>query len=124
MIEMFKALGDENRLRILNLLMGAELCVCEIEVLLDITQSNASRHLNKLKSSQIITSYKDAQWVHYQVSEYFVEGHKELYEYLIGKLKTLDVCLKDNKRYHKYVTKEMDCTWIKEDKEKVLELLK
>lgn len=57
-VEIFKALADENRLRILNVLNQGELCVCEIETLLGITQSNASRHLNKLKSLKIIDSDK------------------------------------------------------------------
>ncbi|WP_199172686.1 metalloregulator ArsR/SmtB family transcription factor [Petrotoga sp. 9PWA.NaAc.5.4] len=44
MEELFKSLGDENRLRILNLLMQQqELCVCELEVLLEMTQSNVSK---------------------------------------------------------------------------------
>ncbi|WP_273480945.1 ArsR family transcriptional regulator, partial [Acetivibrio straminisolvens] len=37
LIEIFKALGDENRIRILNLLIRQELCVCEIETVLDMT---------------------------------------------------------------------------------------
>ena len=50
---------DENRIRILNLMLNAELCVCEIETILEMTQSNASRHLAKLKSAGIITSSKE-----------------------------------------------------------------
>ncbi len=48
-VNMFKALSDENRLRIMSLLIREELCVCEIEVILELSQSNVSRHLNKLK---------------------------------------------------------------------------
>jgi len=73
LIEIFKALGDENRIRILNLLIRQELCVCEIETVLDMTQSNASRHLNKLKTSGIITSEKKSQWVYYRVDNKFIE---------------------------------------------------
>ena len=46
LIEIFKALGDENRIRILSLLIRQELCVCEIETVPDMTQSNASRNRN------------------------------------------------------------------------------
>lgn len=54
-----KSLADENRIRILNLLKNEELCVCDIEAVLGIKQSNASRHLNKLKMAGIIASEKN-----------------------------------------------------------------
>jgi ArsR family transcriptional regulator, arsenate/arsenite/antimonite-responsive transcriptional repressor len=41
-VYIFKALADENRIRILNLLKNGELCVCDIEAVLGIKQSNAS----------------------------------------------------------------------------------
>lgn len=123
MIELFKALGDENRLRIINLLMESELCVCEIEVLLKMTQSNVSRHLSKLKSNGIISSSKDAQWVHYKVSSEFKNENKLLYEYLKYKFKSEDLFLKDIERYNKYKKYNMNCKCITEDKNKVLEIL-
>lgn len=64
-VYIFKALADENRIRILNLLKNGELCVCDIEAVLSIKQSNASRHLNKLKMAEIIFSDKKSQWVYY-----------------------------------------------------------
>ena len=57
-VYILKALADENRIRILNLLRNNELCVCDIEATLDIKQSNVSRHLNKLKMAGIIVSEK------------------------------------------------------------------
>ena len=57
-VQIFKALADENRIRILNLLRNGSLCVCDIEAVLNINQSNASRHLNKLKTAKIILSEK------------------------------------------------------------------
>jgi Predicted transcriptional regulators len=65
----FKALADENRLRILNLLKNGELCVCDIEGVLGIKQSNTSRHLNKLKMAGLIVPEKKSQWVYYRLSE-------------------------------------------------------
>lgn len=82
MIEIIKALSDETRIRIVNLLLHRELCVCDIEGILNINQSNASRHLTKLKTSGIITHEKKAQWVFYQISEDFRKNHKLLVEYL------------------------------------------
>ena len=63
---MFKILGDINRLRIINLLLTLKLCVCELEVILDMTQSNVSRHLERLRNAGLVKSTKEAQWVFYQ----------------------------------------------------------
>ncbi|MCC0650914.1 ArsR/SmtB family transcription factor, partial [Clostridioides sp. ZZV15-6598] len=56
-IQILKALGDETRIRIINILRRGALCVCEIEAILEITQSNASRHLNKLMNAKLVTYY-------------------------------------------------------------------
>jgi len=68
-VYILKALADENRIRILNLLKNRELCVCDIEAVLGIKQSNTSRHLNKLKVAGIIVSVKKSQWVYYQLND-------------------------------------------------------
>ncbi len=54
-MQMFKALGDETRLRILGLLRYGELCVCDIVEVLELPQSTASRHLAYLKNSKWVT---------------------------------------------------------------------
>jgi ArsR family transcriptional regulator len=88
-IDIFKALSEESRLRILALLMNGEMCVCEIEICLNMSQSNASRHLTALRRSGILESYKKAQWAYYCISEKFQEEHYELWKYLQIKLKEL-----------------------------------
>jgi len=119
---LFKALGDENRLRILNLLLNYELCVCEFEVILDLTQSNVSRHLGKLKSNEIITGYKDAQWVHYRISDGFREENRILMEYLQEKFSSEETFSKDLKRCKAYVESSYTCQTINNEKELVLNL--
>jgi ArsR family transcriptional regulator, arsenate/arsenite/antimonite-responsive transcriptional repressor len=69
LIKILKALADENRIRILNLLNTKKLCVCEIEKVLNMNQSNVSRHLNKLKNADLIDSVKQAQFVCYKINE-------------------------------------------------------
>jgi ArsR family transcriptional regulator len=69
LIQMLKALGDETRIRIVNILREGSLCVCEIESILELTQSNASRHLNKLMNAKIVTYYKEAKYVYYKLDE-------------------------------------------------------
>ena len=107
MIEILKALADENRMRIYNLLTVEERCVCEIEAILSITQSNASRHLNRLKGAGIIDYKKKSQWVYYQINEVFIKQHGVLYEYLNSQVALDKQCVKDieNLKKHKQMNK-------------------
>ncbi len=68
LIRVLKALGDETRLRIVNILGFENLCVCEIEAILQSSQSNVSRHLAKLRDAGIIYSEKRSQWVYYGIN--------------------------------------------------------
>lgn len=67
LLNAIKALSDETRLRIVNLLYEKELCVCDIMETLKITQTKASRHLNYLKNTRMVSDRKHAQWVYYSV---------------------------------------------------------
>ncbi|MDF2819614.1 MAG: transcriptional regulator [Clostridiales bacterium] len=89
MVEIFKALAEESRLRIISLLMEREMCVCEIEFCLKMTQSNASRHLTALKKCGILEGYKRAQWAYYRINENFKRENNELWEYLQMNLREL-----------------------------------
>ncbi|WP_105617623.1 ArsR/SmtB family transcription factor [Vallitalea okinawensis] len=88
--DLFKTLGDENRLRIINLLLRGELCVCQIERIMTINQSNASRHLLKLKNTGIVRTTKKAQWVYYSLSTTFEEEHSILTHYIKDQLKDVE----------------------------------
>ncbi|NOZ62314.1 MAG: winged helix-turn-helix transcriptional regulator [Calditrichaeota bacterium] len=66
--ELFKALGDKNRLRIINLLKQRSLCVCEITEILKLAPSTVSRHLSILKNIGIIKDKKDRKWVNYSLN--------------------------------------------------------
>ncbi|NLH01679.1 MAG: winged helix-turn-helix transcriptional regulator [Clostridiales bacterium] len=99
MVEIFKALAEESRLRILALLTQGEMCVCEIEECLNMTQSNASRHLAALKQCGILDSSKQAQWSYYKISEKFKEENKKLWLYLEEKLKESPDYKKDAEEY-------------------------
>jgi ArsR family transcriptional regulator len=82
LIDTFKALSEESRLRILALLIDGDLCVCEIEAKLSMTQSNVSRHLSALKNSGIVESKKKAQWAYYGISEQFKLDEQYLWLFL------------------------------------------
>ncbi len=95
MTEIFKALSEESRLRILSLLFIGEVCVCQIEAVLKLSQSNASRHLSCLKNSGILKSYKKAQWTYYKIDTEFAENNIELMDYLQRKVKEMPMYQRD-----------------------------
>ncbi len=64
----YRALGDETRLRIVALLVHGELCVCHIEKGLDITQPNASRQLGILRAAGVVDCRREGTWVYYFLS--------------------------------------------------------
>src|SRR5882724_2019249 len=66
---LFRALGDETRLRIVALLSHGELCVCHIETALGLNQSTASRQLGILKSSGVVASRREGPWMYYSLDE-------------------------------------------------------
>jgi ArsR family transcriptional regulator len=66
---LFKALSDATRLRILGLLLTGEVCVCDIHESLKIPQSKASRHLAYLRSSGLVHTRRDGQWIHYRLGK-------------------------------------------------------
>jgi ArsR family transcriptional regulator, arsenate/arsenite/antimonite-responsive transcriptional repressor len=65
----FKALGDETRLRIIALLSHSDLCVCHIESALDLPQSSVSRHLAVLRQSGLVETRREGTWVIYALAE-------------------------------------------------------
>ena len=109
MDDLFAALSEKKRLRIINLLRDNDLCVCEIKTLLQIHQSTASRHLNRLKKIGILESNKKAQWVHYELSSDFINKNRLLYNYLIKKMDTIDIYIKDTTILNKYLKSDLSC---------------
>ena len=67
--QILKALADETRLRILQLLAGGELCVCELMAVLDLPQSTISRHLSYLKNSGWLQDRRDGVWMYYRIAD-------------------------------------------------------
>jgi len=65
--ELFQALGDRTRLRILNLLAGGELCVCYFVELLGAPQPKISRHLAYLRRAGLVASRREGKWMHYRL---------------------------------------------------------
>ena len=67
--KVFRALCDEKRLRILELLRGGEKCACKLLENLDMCQSALSYHMKILIESGLVESRQEGKWTHYRISE-------------------------------------------------------
>ncbi|OPL09669.1 MAG: hypothetical protein AVO33_06570 [delta proteobacterium ML8_F1] len=123
MERLFKVLGDTNRLRLIHILTKGELCVCELEVILDLTQSNVSRHLTKLREEGILEGYKDGLWIHYRITEEFKSRHRVLFSYLVEEFQHQKVFTRDLERYQRYTGNHLSCTLITQDRRSVINLI-
>ena len=81
--EVFKALGDKTRLRMLNLLSKQELCVCQICEVLKMSQPNASKHLHRMRYAGLIVCRKVSQWCFYKINEEFKSKNQTLFAFLL-----------------------------------------
>ncbi|WP_294066018.1 metalloregulator ArsR/SmtB family transcription factor [uncultured Fusobacterium sp.] len=80
--KIFKALGDSNRLKILDLIKVEEKCACKLLEELKIGQSTLSHHMKILCDSKIVNCRKDGKWSHYSLN-------KEIYRELESILKDI-----------------------------------
>ena len=98
----FKALSDETRLRILNLLIERECCVCEVMQALDISQTRASRNLSILNNSGFVKAKRSGMWVLYSIdAENVPEQYPLLMDTLKKSLENNDEANNDKKRLKK-----------------------
>jgi len=63
----FQALGDNTRLRLLNLMGDREICVCYLVEVLEQGQPKISRHLAYLRRAGIVAARRDGKWMHYRI---------------------------------------------------------
>ena len=70
-MDVLKALADENRARLLFALQGGELCVCQLIALLGLAPSTVSKHLTILRAARLVESRKAGRWMYYRLSREF-----------------------------------------------------
>lgn len=81
--QVFKALGDESRIRILNLIYrNKEMCISDLEQILDFTQTKVSRHLIYLKNAGLVSFRRVDNWVFYYLKEETVDFVGQIFGYL------------------------------------------
>ncbi len=69
MIKFLKAISDETRLKIIEILINGERCVCEIHPRINVTQSTTSTHLSRLEDAGIIKSRREGKKVFYHIND-------------------------------------------------------
>ena len=67
LLHRFQAVAENTRFRVVQLLAGGELCVCELQDELDAAQSRLSFHLKKLKEAGVVSDRRDGRWVYYSL---------------------------------------------------------
>lgn len=82
--KLFRALGDETRLRIVALLSHGELCVCHIEKALELSQPNVSRQLGILRAAGIVEARRDGSWMYYALAPQEHDAVKAILDRLVA----------------------------------------
>ena len=110
--QVFKALSDETRLRIMGLLIaGEELCVCDIIAALDLPQSTVSRHLAYLRNSGLLEDRRQGVWMYYRLSQDSKKNINYLFDILAVLFNDLDQVAQDRRSLNDFlkVKKEEMC---------------
>ncbi len=105
----FKGLADTNRLRILNLLLHGELCVCDIQHVLESPQPNVSRHLTYLKNSGLVLDRREGFRVYYRLADTCHGQLRLLFDFLRQAGKDDDGLRADTEKL-KQAIRHGDCT--------------
>jgi len=79
-----KAVADPTRIRILKMLEGGELCVCQITTVLDLAPATVSKHLAALKIAGLLQQRRDGKWVYYRLAERDLNPYAPAFLRLVG----------------------------------------
>jgi ArsR family transcriptional regulator len=99
--EVFKALADKTRLRILALLGGDEVCVCHLHDTLGLPQPTVSRHLAYLRRTGLVDVRREGVWMHYKVSASLDPVIQAIVEAAVHALTHVPTANRDRKQYQK-----------------------
>ncbi|KGJ48559.1 ArsR family transcriptional regulator [Clostridium sp. NCR] len=124
LIQLLKALSDETRLRILNILRDGPLCVCEIEAILEISQSNASRHLSKLTNASLVNYYKEAKFIYYKLDHETLKQYSFIQNILDNELDKDKKLKYDYEILKAYKNANLSCDTVSQVKDVILEITK
>src|SRR6188508_3147237 len=98
---LFKALADKTRLRILALLGNNEVCVCHIHDSLGLPQPTVSRHLAYLRKSGLVATRRDGVWMHYQMSRSLSPVIRGVVTAAVDAVQQLPAATQDRKQFER-----------------------
>jgi ArsR family transcriptional regulator, arsenate/arsenite/antimonite-responsive transcriptional repressor len=75
LIKAIKALSDETRLRMVNLLLQRECCVCEVMQVMNISQTRASRNLTMLHDAGLLQQRREGLWAYYSIDKSSLDSY-------------------------------------------------
>jgi ArsR family transcriptional regulator len=101
--QLFKGLADQTRLRILNLLIHGELCVCDVQYVLQSSQPNVSRHLTYLKNSGLVLDRREGARMYYRLAQPAGGVHKLLFEFLRDLFQSSEALAEDSRKLKKAI---------------------
>jgi len=101
--QLFKGLADQTRLRILNLLVHGELCVCDIQYVLQSSQPNVSRHLTYLKNSGLVLDRREGTRMYYRLAQPSERIHKLLFGFLRDAFQSSEISEQDLRKLRKAI---------------------
>jgi len=107
--QIFKGLADQTRLRILNLLIHGELCVCDIQFVLESPQTNVSRHLIYLKNSGLVRDRREGTRMYYRLAQPDEAVHKLTFGFLRDLFRSSGAFEEDSRQLKKAI-KTGSCT--------------
>ena len=108
-VEIIKILSDTNRLRILNLLYERELCVCELEYLLGISQSNLSKHLRLMSNAGFLEGRRENKFAYYRIQDEVLDEHPFLKTIFENELKEEDFLMDELNKLNTYQDSDLTC---------------
>lgn len=102
MVELMKVLGHETRLRILHLLIEkGGLCVCDLFEVLKLPQPTVSRHLKLLRDADLVTDFRENQWVHYRINTDISKATQSVMSQVVAEARKESLCQADLLRLKK-----------------------
>jgi ArsR family transcriptional regulator len=96
-VELLRAFAEPVRLRLLNLLVDGEVCVCHLHDALGLPQSTVSRHLAYLRKRGLVIGRKEGLWVHYRLANHRSEVHRLLVG-VVGACSEADTALAEDRK--------------------------
>jgi len=104
--QLFKALADETRLRILALLGSGELCVCDLMAILALPQSTVSRHLATLRNADLVEDRRQGVWMYYRLATGVNPLRRDALLLLEARLAEIPQAAKDQVALREYMEKK------------------